>query len=171
MSDSLTKRALAFVMKDMLRERPLSRISVSALCERCGMNRKRFYYHFPDKYSLICWIARTELEEELRSGEGDDLTRICVYFLRNRGFYQRVFAEPDTLDRELGCVLLPILQPLCPRDVSDEERQFCADFLTNAFLAAMRRWLAEDEPMPPERCAALIRAMSGYESHRNGETP
>lgn len=171
MSDSLTKRALAYVMKDMLRERPLSRISVSALCERCGMNRKRFYYHFPDKYSLVSWIVRTELEEELSACEGDRLLCMCRYFLRSRVFYQRVLAEPDSCGRELGAVLLPMLLPLCPRGIPDEERQFCADFLTDAFLAAMRRWLSEDEPMPPERCAALIRAMSAYESHTEGDTP
>lgn len=170
MSDSLTKRALAYVMKDMLRERPLSRISVSALCERCGMNRKRFYYHFPDKYSLVCWIARTELDEELRADGGDSLTRVCSYFLRSRAFYQRVLAQPDGCAKELGSVLQPVLLPLCPCGLSEDERQFCMDFLTDAFLSAIRRWLAEDEPIPPERCAALIRSMSAHKSNSPHES-
>lgn len=169
MSDSLTKHALAYMMKDMLRERPLSRISVSALCARCKMNRKRFYYHFSDKYSLVCWMMRTDLEEELQTGEGDTLTCICGYFLRNRALYQRIFAETDHIDRELGSVLLPMLLPLCPYELPEEEHQFCMNVLTDAFVAAMRRWLAEDEPMAPERCAALIRSMSGGHSHAKGE--
>ncbi|MGN1030800.1 MAG: TetR/AcrR family transcriptional regulator C-terminal domain-containing protein [Butyricicoccaceae bacterium] len=159
MSDSLTKRALAYVIKDMLNEKPLSRISVSALCERCGMNRKRFYYHFPDKYSLVCWIARSELEQLLDTCTGDHLTAVCRLILNDRVFYQRIFDEPEYCGKELHAALAPMLQPLCPDSLSEEEQQFCMDFLTDAFSAAMRRWLAEDDPMPPERCASLIHAM------------
>ena len=53
MPDSnITKKALAMAMKELMEQIPFSKISVSDICEKCGMNRKSFYYHFKDKYDL-----------------------------------------------------------------------------------------------------------------------
>lgn len=46
MPDSnITKKALAMAMKELMEQIPFSKISVSDICEKCGMNRKSFYYH------------------------------------------------------------------------------------------------------------------------------
>ena len=53
MPDSnITKKALAMAMKELMEQIPFSKISVSDICEKCGMNRKSFYYQFKDKYDL-----------------------------------------------------------------------------------------------------------------------
>lgn len=64
MPDSLiTKRALASSLKELMKTQPLTKISVGDICEKCGMNRKSFYYHFCDKYDLVNWIFDTEFSE------------------------------------------------------------------------------------------------------------
>ena len=61
MADSnITKLALSNALKELLEEQSFEKISVSDICERCGMNRKSFYYHFKDKYDLVNWIFDTE---------------------------------------------------------------------------------------------------------------
>ena len=62
---SLTKRALAAAIKELMREKPLVKISIADIVERCQMNRQSFYYHFRDKYDLVNWIFYTELISEL----------------------------------------------------------------------------------------------------------
>lgn len=57
---SITKRALAAALKQLMSEKPLQKISVGDICETCSMNRKSFYYHFKDKYDLVNWIFYTE---------------------------------------------------------------------------------------------------------------
>lgn len=57
---AITKKALAQALKELLAVKPLDKISVSDICEQCGMNRKSFYYHFRDKYDLVNWIYYTE---------------------------------------------------------------------------------------------------------------
>ena len=50
MSDSnITKRSLASALKELMEEMPFAKITVADICEKCGMNRKSFYYHFRDK--------------------------------------------------------------------------------------------------------------------------
>ena len=57
---NITKKALAMAMKELIEQIPFSKISVSDICEKCGMNRKSFYYHFKDKYDLVNWIFDVE---------------------------------------------------------------------------------------------------------------
>lgn len=64
MADSnITKQALAGALKELIEEQSFEKISVSDICEGCGMNRKSFYYHFKDKYDLVNWIFDTEFVE------------------------------------------------------------------------------------------------------------
>lgn len=73
MPDSnITKKALAMAMKELMEQIPFSKISVSDICEKCGMNRKSFYYHFKDKYDLVNWIFDVEFFRLSMSG-----TTIC----------------------------------------------------------------------------------------------
>ena len=47
-----TKKIMAKAFKELLLEVPFQKISVNDICEKCGMNRKSFYYHFCDKYDI-----------------------------------------------------------------------------------------------------------------------
>lgn len=47
MADSnITKRALAQALKELMMTQPLDKISVSNICEQCGLNRKSFLLSF-----------------------------------------------------------------------------------------------------------------------------
>ncbi len=50
-----TKRALEESLKNLLWEKPLSKITVTDITEDCGISRMTFYYHFKDIYDLVDW--------------------------------------------------------------------------------------------------------------------
>ena len=88
MADSnITKRELAKAMKELLQTVPFKDISISAICEKCDMNRKSFYYHFKDKYDLVNWIYNYEFIHVAKNKEygsvWDFLLDICIYFYDN----------------------------------------------------------------------------------------
>ena len=61
MSDSLiTKRAIAEALKQVCKEKPFDKISISDITAVCGLNRQTFYYHYQDKYELLSWIYYNE---------------------------------------------------------------------------------------------------------------
>ncbi len=98
MADSnITKRALAQALKELMMTQPLDKISVSNICEQCGLNRKSFYYHFRDKYELVSWIYYTEfMETALKKQYRDSwefMDEICSYFYENRIFYRKCFQQ------------------------------------------------------------------------------
>lgn len=61
-----TKRALSAVLKTAMEKKPLSKISVTELIEACDINRKTFYYHFEDIYSLLKWTLDQEAVEVVK---------------------------------------------------------------------------------------------------------
>ena len=64
MSD-LTKRALEQSLKNLLLQKPLSKITISDIADDCGINRNTFYYHFADVPSLATEIITERADEVL----------------------------------------------------------------------------------------------------------
>ena len=60
------KQQLAYALKEILQTKPLSKISVSDLIRHCNINRKTFYYHFEDIFSLLEWTLQQETIELLK---------------------------------------------------------------------------------------------------------
>lgn len=54
----VTKRALEASLKNLLLQKPLSKITISDITEDCGINRMTFYYHFKDIYDLVSGRVR-----------------------------------------------------------------------------------------------------------------
>ncbi len=67
-----TKRKIANTLLELVEEKPLSKISVSAIVARAGIGRQTFYNHFTDKNDLIYWIFLRTLsgEKELMEHAG-----------------------------------------------------------------------------------------------------
>lgn len=96
MSDSnITKHALAAALKKLMEENPFEKINVGDICEKCGMNRKSFYYHFRDKYDLVNWIFDTEfilaINENPSENGWDFMEKLVEYLYLNRDFYRKAF--------------------------------------------------------------------------------
>ncbi len=58
-----TKKSLAESLKKIMRKKQFSKITVSEIIADCGVNRKTFYYHFEDIYSLLKWTFDNEAIE------------------------------------------------------------------------------------------------------------
>ena len=61
-----TKEKLARALEELLESRPLDRVRVHDLTDRCDIHRQTFYYHFTDVYALFTWTV----EERWRPGGG-----------------------------------------------------------------------------------------------------
>jgi probable dihydroxyacetone kinase regulator len=151
MADSnITKRALAQAMKELMAEESFSKISVSDICSRCGMNRKSFYYHFQDKYDLVNWIFYTEFLTELAQKESENtwemLEDVCSYFYREQRFYRNAIQiQGQNSFREY---FVQAMEPFMLRFLQQlfsniQDYAFATTFLSDAFLASMVRWLSE----------------------------
>lgn len=165
---SITKKALATALKELMAERPLSKISVGDICERCNMNRKSFYYHFKDKFDLVNWVFYTEFVEQLMAQERPDarsfLEGICAYFHKNRAFYVNALKQTgqNSFSEYFADVMRPILTIHYMGVVDDDDaHDFFITFYTDAFLTAVKRWLDEGVMGPARFVDLVCRATRG----------
>lgn len=164
MSD-LTKKALALSLKNLLQEESISKVTIGKLCERAGVRRQTFYYHFSDLPELIEWICYTEAEEVL-SRKNDykswEEGFLSVFKLaeKEKPFIMNIYhgVSKDTLQRYLYNLTFPLLKRVVDevakslgiRDVTESDKGFVERFYTIAFVDVMMEWVARNMSEAPE---------------------
>ena len=161
----LTKNALAMALKDLMREEPFSKITITDICKKCQMNRKSFYYHFKDKYDLVNWIYDTEFIEAVSNKDYHSIWEffvdICRYFSDNRAFYQAALdiEGQNSFSEHFKDFLEPVLEAYLKDAFHGKKlRQFQIDFYVDGFTCAIERWLKNTDPISPEDFVEGIRA-------------
>jgi len=162
---SITKRALAAAMKQLMSEMPFDKINIVHICERCGMNRKSFYYHFRDKYDLVNWIYDTEFialaSKKAYPSGWDFLTDLCQYLYTERTFYRRALkikgqnSFSDHFTELLQPVLVEYLKEIFGSSISD----FHVLFFSDAFTGTIKRWILEMDGVNAEGFIALLQSI------------
>lgn len=64
------KHALAAALKELMAQKPIDKITIHDITERCGIRRQNFYYHFADVYDLLRWMFQEEAVALLQKHEG-----------------------------------------------------------------------------------------------------
>ena len=162
-----TKKTLAKAMKELMSEQPFHKITVSDICDRCGMNRKSFYYHFIDKYDLVNWIYYTEFAEtvtqEALSTPWALSEAVCAYLYENRRFYANALTitGPNSFSEYFASLLRPLIEFQIPSEATGDEADaaFRETFISDAFIVSLRRWLTETPITLPEIYVERIRRM------------
>ena len=167
MSESnITKRALASTMKQLMETTPFSKISVSDICDACGMHRKSFYYHFKDKYDLVNWIFYHDFIEMSVTEDPPSFPelyrRLCRYFYENRVFYKNAFSVTgqnsfgDYYKELFAATVKAWLEDEFPEpERLDRLAQYYAEISQSTLVC----WLSSSHCLPPEEYFALLRDM------------
>ena len=177
MADSnITKLALSNALKELLEEQAFEKISVADICDRCGMNRKSFYYHFRDKYDLVNWIFDTEfvelnqeyyLDTRILSHSFDDRWKnievFCNYFYENRNFYRRVLKVDG--QNSFASHFREFVRPLFRLRVEellgvDDVPEMVYDFVVDGVICAIERWLLDKNCVSPEEFMYSLKKMT-----------
>ena len=159
----ITKKVLAYALKDLMAQRPLAKITVGDICDACDMNRKSFYYHFRDKYDLVNWIFYTEFfddyQQETEANPSDALHKICQFFEKNMDFYRAALKQTGQISfyEYLGDVIRPIMAGrLKPFFAHDPYRDFYTDLFVNVYRDAIVRWVNGGCKIPSDTFVQLL---------------
>ena len=70
----MTKRLLKESIFELMKKKPLNKITIKELCENADVNRTTFYKYYGDQYSLV-----KEAEDELleKTSESVSYTHLC----------------------------------------------------------------------------------------------
>lgn len=159
-----TQAALGDALKRLMINKPFQKISVCDICDASDVSRKSFYYHFRDKYDLVNWIFYTEFASKLSAPEETDiqntLMSICLYFERERIFYRNAFSirGQNCFQDYFYSIVYSFVRAFVHEKFQEatQDTDFYVSFYTDAFLAAIIRWLNEYTPITPEQFASLL---------------
>ena len=166
---SITKQSLASALKELMEEKNFSKISISDICERCGMSRKNFYYHFKDKYNLLNWIFDTEfLEVTARrnaSATEDLFVLMCTYFYDNRNFYRKAFEVKgqNSFCEHFYELLYTAFQAHLHEILGKANTsEFQVNFFADAIAMTVQRWIMDENCMTPEEFQKQLKTCIHY---------
>lgn len=155
---NITKNALAESIKNLMEEKPFKKISVSDICNGCGMNRKSFYYHFKDKYDLVNWIFYVDFIGKINIKEYGDVWdlfyEVCNHLYDEKDFYRNALEyEGQNSFREYFIEVLKPILLLFFQDVlkKSADQEFFITFFCESTLISILRWLREDGEIPPHK--------------------
>ena len=167
----LTKKALVAAAAELLKKKPLDKITIKEITDTCGLTRNTFYYHFQDIYDLLGWMLIKEADEILmRFSEEeqweDGFLEGLTFLYENKKIIYHIYKTINRGDLEkylnkVGEVYALRLVNIQAEglDVSREAVKTAADFYINAFVGTVLRWIENDMDNPPEVLARLCDGM------------
>lgn len=158
----ITKRALEASLKNLLRRKPLNKITVSDITEDCGINRMTFYYHFKDIYDLVEWACLEDASAALADKKTYDtwemgLVQIFHAVRENKPFILNVYrcVSRERVEQYLTPLTDRLLQDVVREKaagmtVREEDMAFIARIYSYIFVGLMLDWIAADMKEDPE---------------------
>lgn len=164
-----TRMVLKQALLSLLLERPISRITVTEIAERAGVNRVTFYAHYSDPYDLLARIE-SELFEAIERSIGSGLSSgslkqilmdICTSIRENGELCRVIFSEHGDrafLERVLNIARtesMALWQRVAPHATKrDLERVYA--FFSQGSAAVIRQWVLSGMQDAPEEIASFL---------------
>lgn len=165
----MTKRALEASLKELLRHKPLDKITVSDLTDHCGVNRMTFYYHFKDIYDLVEWCCEEDAARALAGQKTYDtwqqgFLQILEALRKDKAFFTSVYRSisREQLENYLYRLTYDLMMGVVEEraagmTVRPEDKEFIANFYKFAFVGLTLDWIKNDMRQDP---AQLLEQLS-----------
>lgn len=167
----LTRRALAESVTELLNEKPLDKIKIKDITDRCGVTRNTFYYHFQDIYDLLSWIFETQADELLNqyqeSKEWEDfILSMFDYLQEHRRMVYHVYKSisfeelANYLRRTVDGYVFKIIEiQTRGMDIDKEVINVVADFYRYAVTGETLQWISDGMKTPTAELALSFDCM------------
>lgn len=164
-----TKKMFADSLKQALKRKPLSKITVSEIVADCGVNRKTFYYHFENINDLLKWILSQEaidVVKELDSAaDYEKSIRFVIDYIDNneeiiRNIYSmgknelRKFLYADFI--EIMDSVIDNTERAAQLSVPKDFKAFLSRFYTEAIFGLMQEWIMDKSVRNKEKTVQYI---------------
>ena len=150
-----TKIALEASLKELLRTKPIDRITINDLTEHCGISRMTFYYHFKDIYDLVEWACVEDGKRALQGKKTYDtwlegIAQIFEAVLENKPFIMNVYhaVAREKVEQYLYKLtyelIVNVVEEKCKGiTIADGDKRFIADFYKYSFVGIMLDWIRQ----------------------------
>ena len=163
-----TKERLAQCLKELMKSKPLDKITISALTKNAEVNRQTFYYHFDNIFDLLKWTVDNEATYLLKNRKDDlfwkeGILELLYYLQENREFAINAFdsLRPEEFMRFFYQDVAQVIREFMYSNeaVLKEDKSYL-DFLTLHFTISLAgiaiSWLKGDISLSAEDVVKMI---------------
>ena len=178
---NFTKQAIKAAFLELLDEKPLNKISVRDIVERCGINRNSFYYHFQDIPSLLGEIIVERTNELMAQyptvDRIEEAFRASIdYAQKNRRAIMHVYnsVSRDTFEASVMrlCAYMTeqYLKSAYPdTGISDADRELLHRFIKCQLFGLCIDWmLGGMKPDTGEKMGRILELYRNFQTNRAG---
>lgn len=162
MSQLTTKKAIAAAFKELLLEKPISKVTIGDITQRCDINRQTFYYHFKDIRDLVEWICICDGDKALSDNKTYDTWQegflgVFDMMIKDKPFVMNIccYVSSELITNNLYRMVFPIIYNVVDEKskgmiVTEEDKTFIADFYKYAFVAIVMDWIKKGMKEDPK---------------------
>lgn len=171
MSSLTTKKAIGFALKELLLEKPLNKITISDISQRCDINRQTFYYHFEDITDLVEWVCLEDAEKALKDKKNyanwsEGFLAIFDVMKKDRPFILNIYnsISKEVLTKYLYKLVFPLIYDVVAEKskghiVREEDKVFIADFYKYSFVAIVLNWIKGNMKEEPKEIVYKVSSL------------
>ena len=168
MKSDATKVAMSNALKEQLKKKILSKITINDIAAACTISRMTFYYHFQDIYDLTEWT----LEEAAGRAIGENRTYeswqqgfegLLRELQANQTLILNIYRSMDRemIERYLLKKAESLLMPVVEHEadgtfVSEENKRRIAVFYSYAFLGVLMEWINKGMTTEPHEITMIV---------------
>lgn len=181
MKSDATKVAMSNALKEQLKKKKLSKITINDIASACNISRMTFYYHFQDIYDLTEWT----LEEAAGRAIGENRTYeswqqgfegLLRELQANQTLILNIYRSMDRemIERYLLKKAESLLMPVVEHEshglpVNEENKRRVAIFYSYAFLGVLMEWVGKGMAAPPREVVKMVSAIVQGDFHNSLE--
>lgn len=165
-----TKLLLANTLKELLKHKSFSEVTVTEITKLSEVNRNTFYYHFDYIYDLLCWLLEQEAIKKVRDyntiDDIDDAINFTLdYIDENRDFLTNIInsvGERD-LKRFLSKDFMEIIgnfirlaEKELMVEIDEDYRNFLTTYVTEAISGILIELIYAKEAIPRDKINHFI---------------
>lgn len=181
MKSDATKVAMSNALKEQLKKKKLSKITINDIASACNISRMTFYYHFQDIYDLTEWT----LEEAAGRAIGENRTYeswqqgfegLLRELQANQTLILNIYRSMDRemIERYLLKKAESLLMPVVEQEshglpVNEENKRRVAIFYSYAFLGVLMEWVGKGMAAPPREVVKMVSAIVQGDFHNSLE--
>ena len=149
-----TKKAILLGFLEILKSKPLDKITVKDICELCEINRNTFYYYFENIYDTLAALFEMEADKVLKESDKETATfqeeyaRSTAIVLNNRQAILHIYRSKDgtVLRSYLELVVKDFVRRFVKKaadshSVTDKDIEYITDFYSYAIVGNTMHWI------------------------------